>query len=86
MLLLGFLLVIAAALTIWAALTLNEHVPGPALQRVDEARDPLPQRRARPSNDEVRGARARPVVRQRSSDDAFERFLRSDAGRDESEF
>ena len=69
MLLLGFLLVIAASLTIWAALTLNDHAGAPPLWTEDERPAPPPDPASRPSND-----------------DAFERFLRSDPKRDESDF
>jgi len=85
MLLLGFLLVIAASLTLWAALTLNDHSAS-ALAAVPEPQGREPQGAERPTNDEVRGARARVTQRQETSDDAFERFLRSDAKRDESDF
>ncbi len=86
MLLLGFLLVIAASLTIWAALTLNDR-PGPAaLEAEAEPRVPLREAVARPSNDEVRGARARVTRSTSGGDDAFERFLRSDRKRDDADF
>lgn len=91
MLLLGFLLVIAASLTIWSALTLNDprtlSLPG-----TDAELEPVATpSRPRPTNDEVRGARAHVTRREGTSrespaDDAFERFLTSDARRDESEF
>ncbi len=86
MLLLGFLLVIAASLAIWAALTLNDHggaTPAPAVR---EHREPPPDAATRPSNDDVRGAKARVTRHTSSNDDAFERFLRSDPRRDESDF
>ena len=90
MLLLGFLLVIAASLTIWSALTLNDPrtLPVPAEPEPQPAATPA---RSRPTNDEVRGARARVTRREGSApesaaNDAFERFLTSDARRDESEF
>ncbi len=85
MLLLGFLLVLAVSLTLWSALTLT---PPPL-----DLRSPLEPEVAavvpapvRPTNDEVRGARATVRGRSEPSDDAFERFLRSDRRRDESEF
>jgi len=86
MLLLGFLLVIAASLTVWAALTLNDRA-GPASLPA-EGDDPVALRGAvaRPSNDEVRGARARVTPAASGSDDAFERFLRSDGKRDDADF
>ena len=86
MLLLGFLLVIAASLTIWAALTVNEHAGAPP--RAAEAERPaMPLAGVEPpSNDDVRGARALVTRRPTGSDDAFERFLRSDSRRDETDF
>lgn len=84
MLLLAFFLVIAASLTIWAALGLKQHAPAPAY--------PPPSAReaqavvARPSNDDVRGARARVSHRDGRGDDAFERFVRSDRPRDDADF
>lgn len=90
MLLLAFLLVIAASLTIWSALTLNDPrtLPVPLEPEPDLSATPA---RPRPTNDEVRGARARvtrreETSRESASNDAFERFLTSDARRDESEF
>jgi hypothetical protein len=87
MLLLGFLLVIAASLTIWAALTLNDRA-GPASlpAEIEEPSVPLREAVLRPSNDEVRGARARVTPSTSGSDDAFERFLRSDRKRDDADF
>lgn len=87
MLLLGFLLVIAASLTIWATLTLNDHGGAASLPAERERPTPRPADAAlRPSNDDVRGARARVTAHTSSTDDAFERFLRSDPKRDESDF
>ncbi len=82
MLLLGFLLVLAVSLTLWSALTLTPPPPS-ALEPEVAAVAPAP---VRPTNDEVRGARATVRGRSEPSDDAFERFLRSDRRRDESEF
>jgi len=85
MLLLGFLLVIAASLTIWAALTVNEHAGAPP-RTAEPERLAVPLAGVEPpSNDEVRGARARVTRRPTGSDDAFERFLRSDSRRDETD-
>jgi hypothetical protein len=86
MLLLGFLLVIAACLTIWAALTLNDHAGAPPLPAARERPAPPPDAALRPSNDDVRGAKARVTRHTSGGDDAFERFLRSDPRRDESDF
>ncbi|HKI57413.1 MAG TPA: hypothetical protein VKB31_09700 [Trueperaceae bacterium] len=85
MLLLAFFLVIAVSLTIWAALGLNQHAPV-AMARREPA--PLPEAPlvARPSNDDVRGARVKVKPVSGSSEDAFERFLRSDSKRDDSRF
>ncbi len=83
MLLLGFLLVIAVSLTLWAALTLFEP------PKVDPVRSPAPQPRPlapapRPTNDEIRGARATVAPHRTGAEDAFERFRRAD--RDKREF
>ena len=86
MLLLGFLLVIAASLTIWAALTLNDRAGPASLPGEREPSVPLYEAVLRPSNDEVRGARARVTRSTGGSDDAFERFLRSDRKRDDADF
>lgn len=86
MLLLGFLLVIAVSLTIWAALTLNDH-RGAASLAAERERPAAPADAVlRPSNDDVRGAKARVTRQESGPDDAFERFLRSDPRRDESDF
>lgn len=86
MLLLGFLLVIAVSLTLWAALTLGAP-PERALGAIalDGDGAPLPTAQ-RPSNDDVRGARASVRRREERIDDAFERFVRSDRRPDEPEF
>lgn len=77
MLLLGFLLVIALCLTIWAALTLRTPAhrtePAEAQPREEPPVD-------RPSNDQVRGARAT-VQRPAEGEDAFDRFLRAESDR-----
>jgi len=102
MLLLGFLLIIAVSLTLWAALTLGTPpVSVVAVARAEglaEGRATVRSATRRPSNDDVRGARARVRpsegahdgahgdTHDDTHDDAFERFLRSDARRDESEF
>lgn len=84
MLLLAFFLVIAASLTIWAALGLKQHTPLPARPPADESQAPA--MIARPSNDEVRGARVKVTQRGAAREDAFERFLRSDKPRDDADF
>ena len=86
MLLLGFLLVIAASLTIWAALTLNDHAGAGSLPAERGREVPWPDAALRPSNDDVRGAKARVTRHTSGADDAFERFLRSDPKRDKSDF
>jgi len=84
MLLLAFFLVIAASLTIWAALGLKQHAPLTAHPPAAEPEAPAVI--ARPSNDEVRGARVKVTQRGASGEDAFERFLRSDKPRDDADF
>lgn len=84
MLLLAFFLVIAASLTVWAALGLKQHTPAPAYR--PEAEPAPPALAARPSNDDVRGARVKVSQRSDGGRDAFERFLRSDKSRDDAEF
>lgn len=84
MLLLAFFLVIAASLTIWAALGLKQHSAAPVAQPVRER--PAPTVAPRPSNDEVRGARVKVSQRGATDGDAFERFLRSDRSRDDADF
>ncbi len=77
MLLLGFLLVIALSLTIWAALTLGTPARPPEPVSAPPLEDPPAER---PSNDEVRGARAA-VQRRAEGEDAFERFRRAESDR-----
>jgi cytoskeletal protein RodZ len=91
--LLAFLFVIALALLVWALLQGRPSPPAPPSPppprsarstppSVAGARERAPReddtrRSERPSNDELRGARAAPK-RPTVPDDAFERFLRSD--------
>lgn len=89
MLLLGFLLLIAVSLTLWAALTLLD--PPRSVASAPRAgttagveRSRIPESVARPSNDEIRGARATVAPRSGGNEDAFERFLRAD--RDKRDF
>ncbi len=85
MLLLGFFLVIAASLTIWAALGLTQHAPAPARPGREPASE-SPVVVARPSNDEVRGAHVKVSQHGSTQEDAFERFVRSDGPRGGSDF
>lgn len=78
MLLLGFLLVVALSLTLWVGLGLAvvRAEPDPRAPAPSHAPDGDAER-LRPSNDEVRGARA-PSAPRHDTEDAFERFLRAD--------
>ncbi len=70
--LLAFGAVIVLALAVWTLLSPKRTVDA----------SPKPERPRPRSNDEVRGAKARPSARERpAGEDAFERFLR--AGRDD---
>jgi len=77
MLLLTFLLVIALSLTLWAALTLFEppRALRPRPTRSSKVGPPAP---ARPSNDEIRGARATVAPHQPGAEDPFESFRRAE--------
>jgi hypothetical protein len=86
MLLLAFFLVIAASLTIWAALGLRQHASIPAPKNRAESQLGAPVVVPRPTNDDVRGARVKVAHRKGAGEDAFERFLRSDKPREDSDF
>jgi hypothetical protein len=92
LLVLGLLLVVVMLLLVWALATPGTFARAPRAERPArgtarakrvEAEAPAPGVRVeRPSNDELRGAKAaKPLVRPSLPDDAFERFLR--AGRDD---
>lgn len=71
-----FAFIVALALTIWYALTMNTRRPAkPVRLRPSAEPEPAPRIRAPVSNDQIRGAKMTGIQRRAEDGDAFEHFI-----------